>query len=278
MYEFRIFEEYAHHLFAANEGKRLGELARKVVLPPDDPRFKRIGELNALFKKERKDFFFAGWDIRRRYTADTLKRAKLFLLCRIATFEPAGEKCGTQYDELTACPNCKSGAKQVSSLFLDWKRIPKSKDIARTIAGEIVVSNRMLDLFNRHSITGANFGPVCHRPVSSAESKEWFQLLVKSCDAEVAAPTKTGINPFDEDMEGQYRCSRGDLIGLARLSEVSISCSSYNGSDIVASRQFVGTRRGLLRPEPFLLISPRLQRLIKEEKLTGCEFEVAHLV
>lgn len=287
LYEFRVQEQHASLLFAPNEGKKLGwtkqfgdkfVTVRRVELSPDDPKFKRVGELNALIKKEPHGFFFAGWKIRRGYTTAELEKAQVFLLCHLATFEPAGEECGTQYDESSACPSCKSGARQVSPLFLDWKRIPKSKDIARTIAGEIVVSKQMAELFERHSITGAGFGPVCHRPVSSAESKDWFQLLVKSCDAEVTAPTKTGINPFDEDATGQYRCSRGDLIGLARLSEVSISRSSYNGSDIVASRQFAGTRRGLLRPERFLLVSPKLRQVIKEAKLTGCEFEVAHFV
>lgn len=277
-YEFRIWEKYAGRLFEPHEGERLGKLTRKVELPIDDPKFKQVGELNAFLKKEHNNFFFAGWDIRRRYTADEVRHAKLFLLCHIATFEPAGEECGTQYDESSACPNCKSGAKQVSPLFLDWKRIPKSKDIARTIAGEIVVSKCMVDLFNRHSITGAHFGPVCQHPGSSTESKDWFQLLIKSCDAEVTAPTKMGVNPFDEDTAGQYRCSRGDLIGLARLSEVSISHLSYGGFDIVASRQFVGTRRGSLRPERFLLVSPRLQQVIREEKLKGCELEIAYLV
>jgi hypothetical protein len=287
IYEFRVQEKHASRLFAPNEGKKLGwtkqfgdkfVTARKVELSADDPKLKRVGELEELIKKEPHDFFFAGWTIHRRYTVEDLAKAKLFLLCRIATFEPAGEECGTQYDESSACPRCRSGAKQVSPLFLDWKRIPKSKDIARTIAGEIVVSKRMVDLFDRYSMTGATFGPVCHRPASSAESRDWFQLLVKSCDAEVAPPTKTGVNPFDEDASGQYRCSRGDLIGLARLSEVSIYRSSYNGSDIIASRQFVGTRRGLLRPERFLLVSPKLRQLIKDEKLTGCEFEIAHFV
>jgi len=287
IYEFRVQEKYASRLFAPNEGKKLGwtkqfgdkfVTVRKVELFANDPKFKRVGELEALIKKEPRGFFFAGWDIRRRYTTDEVAQAKLFLLFRIVTFEPAGEECGTQYDELSACPICKSGAKQVSPLFLDWKRIPKSKDIARTIAGEIVVSKRMVELFERHSITGAKFGSVCHRPASSAESKGWFQLMVQSCDAEITAPTKTGVNPFDGDTEGKYRCSRGDLIGLARLSEVSISRSSYNGFDIVASRQFVGTRRGLLRPERVLLVSPKLQQVIKEEKIKGCELEIAHLV
>jgi hypothetical protein len=287
VYEFRVREKYAGRLFGPNEGKKLGwtkqfgdefVTVRKVELDANDPKFKRVGELNALIKKDRSDFFFAGWDIHRRYTADDVGQAKLFLLCRIATFEPTGEECGTRYDESSACPNCKSGAKQVSPLFLDWKRIPKNKDIARTIAGEIVVSKRVADLFDRHSITGAKFGPVFYRPASSAESKDWFQLLTESCEAEVTAPTKAGTNPFDEDTKGQFRCSNGDLIGLARLSEVSISHSSYNGFDIVASRQFVGTRGGLLRPERFLLVSPKLQQVIREKKLKGCKLEVAHLV
>ncbi|HWD92516.1 MAG TPA: hypothetical protein VG938_09210 [Verrucomicrobiae bacterium] len=287
IYEFRVQEKYASQLFEPNEGEKLGwtkqfgdkfVTVRKIKLTADDPKFNRIGELNALIQKRRGDFFFAGWEIQRRYTAADVLKAKLFLLCSIATFEPAGEECGTQYDESLACPSCKSGARQVSPLFLDWKRIPKSKDIARTIAGEIVMSKRMVDLCDKHSITGAKFGPVCHSLASNTESKDWFQLLVKSCEAEITAPTKMGVNPFDEDMAGQYRCPRADLIGLARLSEVSISRSSHNGFDIVASRQFVGTRRGLLRPERLLLVSPKLRRVIKEEKLTGCEFEVAHFV
>jgi hypothetical protein len=287
VYEFRVREEYASCLFGPNEGEKLGwtklfgdkfVTVRKVELSADDPKLKRVGELNSLIKKERNDFFFAGWDIRRHYTASDIGHTKLFLLCRITTFEPAGEECGTCYDESSACPSCKNGAKQVSPLFLDWKRIPKSKDIARTIAGEIVVSKRVAGLFDRHSITGAKFGPVCHRPASSAESKDWFQLLIMSCEAEIVAPTKVGVNPFDEDIAGQYRCSHGDLMGLARLTEVSINHSSYNGFDIAASRQFVGTRRGLLRPERFLVVSPKLHQVIKEEKLKGCELEIAHLV
>jgi hypothetical protein len=132
-------------------------------------------------------------------------------------------------------------------------------------------------LFKKYSITGADFGSVRHRPASSAESKDWFQLLVKSCGAEVTKPTKVGINPFDEDSGGQYRCRLGDLIGLSRLSEVSIDRLSYNGLDIVATRQFLGRRVGLLRPQRLLLISPKLQKMINEEKLKGFKFEIAHL-
>ncbi len=286
-FEFRVREKYAGRLFAPNEGKKLGwtkqfgdkfVTVRKVELSADDPKFKRVCELNDLIKKDGTDYFFAGWDIHRRYTAEDFEKAELFLIHHISTFEPAGEECGTQYDESTACKHCQAGASQVTPLFLDWKRIPKSKDIARTIAGEIVVSRRLMELFDRHSITGAKFLPIRHRPASSAESKDWFQFVAESSDAVIAAPTKTGIHPFDEDMAGECRCPLKDLIGLNRLSEVWISRSSYNGSDIVASRQFIGVRRGLLRPERLLFVSPKLRQLIEKEKVKGCKLEVAHLI
>jgi hypothetical protein len=282
-----VREKYAGLLFGPNEGKKLGwdkifgdkfVTIRKVELASDNLKLKRVGELRTLIQKEHNDLFFAGWNIHRRYAAEELEKAELLLLHQISTFEPAGEECGTQYDEAVACPHCKAGAEQISPLFLDWNRMPKGKDIARTIAGEIVVSRRLVELFERHSITGAEFQPIRCRPVSSAESKDWFQLIINSCGAKVVPPTRTGINPFDEDIAGEYRCPLGNLIGLARLSEVWISRSSYTGTDIVASSQFIGIRRGLLRPERFLLISPKLQQLIENERLKGCKIEVAHLV
>jgi hypothetical protein len=286
VYEFRVREKYASRLFAPNEGKKLGwtkqfgdkfVTIRKVELTADDPKFKQVGELNDLIKKDGTDFFFAGWDIHRHYTGDELEKAELFLVHHISTFEPPGESCGTQYDESTACKHCKAGAQQLTPLFLDWKQFPKSKDIARTIAGEIVVSRRLVEIFKQHSVTGAEFLPIRNRPASSAESKDWFQFVADSSDALIIAPTKTGIHPFDEDILGKFRCPFNDLIE-DRLSEVWISRSSYNRSDIVASRQFIGVRRGLLRPERLLFISPKLRRVIEEEKIKGCKLEVAHLL
>lgn len=286
-YEFRVREKYAAKLFEPGEGQKLGwtkefgdkfVTVRKVKLTTADPKFERIGELNGLFRKGGNDFFFAGWDVERTYNANDIANAQLFLLCKIFTFEPAGEECGTRYDDALGCAVCKSGGSQVSPLYLDWKRIPKSKDIARTIANEIVVSRRWVEICEQHSISGARFVPVRSSRDMSADSTDRFQLIVESCDSEVVLPTRMGINPFDDDAKGEYRCPNGDLIGLARLSELSIRRATYNGSDIVATLQFAGTRRGLLRPERFILASPKLRQVIIDNKLTGCEFEVVHML
>lgn len=192
-------------------------------------------------------------------------------------FEPAGEERGTKYDESSACPNCGAGAKQVGSLVLDLKRIPKGKDIAKTIAGEVVVSRRVAELFARNGVTGVALGPVRLSAASSAESKDWFQLIVPASDAEIIAPTRVGIDPFNDDPTGECRCSVGDLIGLNLLSEVTIRATTRGDSDFVSSRQFIGVRRGLLRPERVILISPKVWRLIESERIKGVDVEVAHL-
>lgn len=166
----------------------------------------------------------------------------------------------------------------MSDLFLDWKRIPKNKDVSRTIAGEIVVSARLVELFRQQGITGTEFRAVRQSPASSAESKDWFHLVVQSSEANIASPTRAGIDPFDDDAAGECRCPQGDLIGLNLLSEVSVKAATRGAADIVCTRQFIGARRGLLRPERIILISPKVWLRLESEKLKGWEVDVAHLV
>jgi hypothetical protein len=275
--EFRVVEEFAPKLFAPTEGKRLGDSVRQVEVATNDPRFDAIGRLQKETRERTDRSFFYGWILRRRYSKAEKEAAALFKLKVTSTFEPAGEECGTKYDESTACPRCGAGARQTTPLYLPEKRIPKSKDISRTIAGEIVVSRRVVELFTRHGITGAELSPVRSSPSSSAESKDWFQLTVRSTNAEVAAPTRVGIDPFDDDEKGECRCPLGDLIGLNVLSEVSIKSASRDDADIISTRQFVGMRRGLLRPERIILVSQKVRQMIESEKLKGVEIEVAHV-
>lgn len=295
--EFRVVERYAPLLFRDNEGVTLGDSIRKVEIDINDPRYPRIGELQREIDSKEGRSFFHGWRIRHHYSNAEYKSAKLFHLEIKSTFEPAGEECGTKYDESAACDHvfdpelemdvsghrttipastCGVGARQVSDLFLDWKRIPKTRDIARTIAGEVVVSRRVVELFHRHGIQGTELRPVRHRPASSAESNDWFQLCVQSGEVEITGPTKAGINPFDEDPRGRYRCPLAHVIGLNLLSDVWLSRESYSGCDMVASKQFIGCRRGLLRAERLLFISPKLRELLMHEKMKGFQIEVAH--
>ena len=341
-YELRVVEDFAGRLFGPDEGKNIGsKIVRLIELSGDDPRLPKIGEMQRLIYEESGRAFFHGWIIRRRYTDEELASAACFHLAISTVFEPAGEECGTKYDESTACPKCGAGATQVSDLRLDMRKVPKNKDIARTIADEIIVSQRLAEKMIDAGLTGFELRPARHkaryeddpidlRQVSTgreilakaeaagfphptgrfyvwlnrAENRAlfdqaraenaalkgeedrrkgdplpvWHQLVVTSNTAEIIAPTRVGINPFDDDSKGECRCVLGDLIGLNLLSEVSVNAASRGDADIVCSRQFIGTRRGLLRPSRVILISPKFWKLVKSENLKGVDIEVAHLV
>jgi hypothetical protein len=276
--QFRIDEQFAPMLFSESEGKRLGDSVRKVDIPTNDPRFKRIGELQTELLRSKGKPFFYGWKLTRNRPAKEVESAQIFHLRVASVFEPAGEECGTKYDETAACSKCGAGAKQEGPLLLDVKRIPKGKDFAKSIAGEVVVSRRVTELFAQHGIRGATLHPVRAKGAKSLEPSGWSQLVVRSTEAEIVAPTRVGNDPFDDDPKNEYRCPQGHLLGLNLLSELSIIAATVGESDIVASRQFIGVRRGLLRPERVILVSPKLWRLIDSERLKGCEVEVAHLV
>jgi hypothetical protein len=340
--EFRIPEGNAARFLSKQDGKIIGTSSvRKVLAEVGSPLYNRIGELQIKFYKKKKDFFFLGWHIYREYTKQELSDATLLHLMITSTFEPAGEECGTVYDESSVCPYCKVGRKQTTYLFLDYRKIPKNKDIARTIADEWVISQRLAQLFMEHEITGCELRPVRHKAyykedaidprqletgrtliklaegqgihypdwefmvwinkseqaalvqkmdqeyASKQTAKErrtakkypqWYQLVVTSKPIIVSGQTRFGIDPFDEDAKGENRCPNNHLGGLNRLSEIIVEEGSWDGSDIVPTDKFVGTRRGLLTPAPRLLVSQRLYRLFQSENVKGCKFEVAYSI
>ncbi|XXF78577.1 hypothetical protein P2318_02120 [Myxococcaceae bacterium GXIMD 01537] len=276
--ELRVREEEARQFFRPDEGVVLpvGDI-RKVVLPLDDERLVRIGELDRELMRTTNRSFFFGWEIRRRYSPAEIRAAELFRLFPQATFEPSGEECGTRYDESTACPHCGAGAVQASELALDLRRIPKKADIARTIADELVVSARLSEALRSRGITGADFRPVKQAGTKGRVSQDWFQLVVTARPVDVVKPTVAGIDPFDLDEPGEHRCPLGHVAGLNLLSELHVDRSGLDGSDVTQTRQLFGRRTGLLRPRPLLLITPKLRALLAELNVKRLKVEVAHL-
>jgi hypothetical protein len=287
--ELRIPEEKAGRVLSPTEGIGLGKPVpwiRKVTIPLQDS---RAAELNAVA---------LGWQIRRTYTAKELAAAELLHLEITSTFEPAGEECGTVYDETSAChyredqtfpmtipgggagsiveQRCGAGRKQVSELRLNLRRVPKGKDLCRTIADEWLVSERLAVLLGDAGATGFELHPV-HHLSETAPSTSWYQLVIAEPRIRVVSPTVAGIRPFDLDVAGAYRCPLGHVIGLNLLSELHVSRDDWTGNDLVCTREEVGVRRGLLVPAPLLLVSQRVRGLLGEQGVKGCRLEVAYL-
>jgi hypothetical protein len=279
--EFRIDERKARRFLDPEEGDLLGGDVRKLVVETSDPSFAKVGRIHRELREREDTNFFSSWGIRRKYTQAEMEAAELFSLRIRATVEPEGERCGTQYDDSAGCPHCGVGARQLNELRLESNRLPRGKELARTIADcEVLFSARLVEAFQKHGLVGARFLPVLNKGGKSTLSA-WYQLEVSSRPLEVLEPTRFGINPFDLDEAGEYRCPLGHVAGLNLLSELWVKRESYDGSDICATRQHVGMRSrqgGVFRPYPLLLISPRLRRLLGEMRAKGCEWEVAHLV
>lgn len=271
--EFRVPEENAAEFLPAGLGTRLGWI-RKIELRSDDLLVAKVRRLERDFSARGKSFFY-GWEIRRHYSRSELNSAEFLHVWPKRVFEPAGEMCGTEYDESKAYPECGAGAVQKTPLFLDARRIPRRLDFARTIAGEIVVSARVRDVFLEKGLVGGEFDPVRQSNKGGTPSSEHFQLKVAGPTVELDRSTRTGGNLFDET--GYGRCPRGHVAGLNLLSEVHIQRGSLVAADVMVTKQMVGVRRGLLRPRPILLLSPKAWRAVEDSKLKGLAVEVAHV-
>ena len=302
--ELRVKEQHAEQVFGQYEGWMLDEHIRRIVISTDDPRLPRIREIQERLN-ERDDALFFGWRLTRAYEKQEMDEAQLFRLITPSVFEPTGEQCGTVYDESSACKHvfrefdilrpdgtkshyidsCSVGAKQSTDLFIETRKLPKHKDIATTIAGEIVVSYRMTQILRESGLSGFELRPVRDKSerqenLSAARKhrmgEPWSQLFVTSAPVSVSPETRFGKNFFDPDAEGIYRCPYGHVAGLNLLSEVTVLAVDLDRSDVFQTKQHHGIHRNLLRPSAPILITQRFYHLLRDRKARGYKVEVAH--
>lgn len=279
IFEFRINYDFASRLFKESEGKDLGQLTKSVKviqITRDDSRFSKIPIIDKEINEKFNRAFYYGWNIYRKYTTKELQEAYLLRVKIKTTFEPAGEECGTVYDESKACEICGTNRKQIGPLKLKKGSIPK-KDITGTIAGEVVVSEKFKDAFERYNLQGLTFEKV----LLGESISNMYQPTTNSPELALTERTVAGINPFDlSGSEGVeiYKCPKGHTLGLNLLSEAYVEKSSaISEYDFFATKQKIGVKRGLLRPQPLYLCSQAFRKMIEKEKLSGFEFEIAQL-
>ncbi len=116
-----------------------------------------------------------------------------------------------------------------------------------------------------------------HLSRSNISMPKWYQLVITSHPLQTIKPTKFGIRPFDDDLDGRFRCPLGHTSGLNLLSELWLLKDDWDGSDICQTKDMVGVRRGLLVPRSLLLISSRLYKLLEKENIHGYKVEIAHI-
>jgi hypothetical protein len=185
--------------------------------------------------------------------------------------------------------------KQISPLRINVSKLSK-KDIQKTFSDETIISKRLKEILEKNKVTGCKIDPV-YRPVKIKESaedvdyysdekklsKDFYQLnVVPTCGYSVP-PTKFGIkfhkleledqlepNPlYDKVIEG-FRTTAGPGIGTSFY----FNRKNWPNTDFAKTSQF----RSLQYLHPFIIISQRLYRILKENKVSGFEAEPAYFV
>ncbi len=116
----------------------------------------------------------------------------------------AGLSLGTHYDLTHACPNCKTGAKLVSPLYVDhdgMAKIRKHRAI-RTMDGDILVDGGMVKKLKDAGVTGiSGFGDVRARK----ENGKWIEVARDQILIEHVLPPMRGEFKAAAEDE-RYRC------------------------------------------------------------------------
>jgi hypothetical protein len=153
-----------------------------------------------------------------------------------------------------------------SAQFYSWLNQPDQRELLTRVTDEHVEVKRLRELWRPRKL-GA-----------------WFQLLPTSQPLPTIAPTRFGLSPFDDDLEQRHVCARHQK-GFRLLSELYLNQAIWDGSDVVQTAEVIGGGSGQVysiaikrRPHPLLLISQRMWRLLRENKVSNFRVEVAHLV
>ncbi len=268
--ELRIPESRASRILGPSEGDVIGGIARRISLPLSSPRFEELSAINHEMQ-QRDEVLITSWNIRRSYSDREMSQAELVRLIPGSTVEPAGEECGTIYNESESCEFCGVGRIQENELHLDAHKL--RGHFVETIAkDEWAISQNWVEILRTHAGSSALF------PIRSShkETSDWMQLRANEVEsiARVSPDTRFGISPFDFDDAGRFRCPLGHVAGLNILSQTVVQRDSLTGAGIYVSDKYVGVRQGLLRPYRLLIVDSAVWRELAAVGMSGWAYEV----
>lgn len=288
---FRINKEKLNLLDANIQGTAGDHSFATIVLPLDNNNKDSRHQIEEIVDGRA----YYDWDVFYKYTDEEIAEARLFRVRINKTVEPCGEECGTVYDDGPSCPICGAGRVQKGPLILSKLPSLGKVDVCKTIGGEIIVSKRFQKLVGKYSLQGMIFLPILVKGIPSPHA---MQLTVKD-SVIVSHETRFGIDYFDSvnipcsderkinicgheiTMSKEiYVCPNQDLMGLNLLSELYINEESYlsHSFDLARTAQYVGVKRGMLRPEPLYVCTKEFYEMVKHEKILGMDFEIAKIV
>lgn len=241
----------------------LNQIFVDVKLDQDDERAAKVFELLRQYGVEFKSFTYT------EYSEEDLQNARLLQVRPDPDVDVfAGLRFGTDYDLTNACPNCKTGAKQTSVLYVkndDLKTIRKHRAV-QTFTHEILVDGGMRKKLVDAGITGISFGDVRARH----ENKKWTQVARDQVLVEhTMPPMRANFTARDEQFLCKV-CRRGGRMDFPK--------KPYREEDLVGMQDFNLTwewfgefwpenkekRCDANWPSPDVLVTPKVMNIFRD--------------
>ena len=200
------------------------------------------------------------------YTKAELENAK-YLNIRLDSYCSSFPKeYGTIYSYDCKCKCCGSGKEQVSELIIDKTKMGK-KDISKTYDHDVIVSQKLHDIFLENNITGASFREVRHRSKKMKDEPVLYQLLATS-----NLPPMNNKSVFYKEKFCEC-CQKSGLFlqTLPHYTEEALK----EAKDINYTYEYFG---GGWAGSPYIIVSQKVYRLIRDNKIKNIVFDIVEIV
>jgi hypothetical protein len=213
----------------------------------------------------------------RVFAAREIEQAPLlWMFLKTAERGFGGPRYGTRYDLSSACPQCGTGAIQVSPLRLNPSEIGRVRDVFQTLDHEYLISAPLAKALGEASLTGLDL----RQAQSSVDSTDlsWFQLVAKNELPPLSSRTKGLIreNPCTGcGRDGYYNTVREPTALVYEFKDVETEGLPD------ASHTYEHFGKSVLR-EPFseshlaaplLIVKPSVYRAFRAQRVRGLSFE-----
>lgn len=173
---------------------------------------------------------------------------------------------GTKYDMSEACPHCGTGARQVSTLYVDGEDLPKIRKhrAIGSTAAHVLVDGGMVKKLKDAAVTGISFGEVRAR----LKNGKWTSVAREQILIEhIMPPMRVALTADDE----QYMCKV-----CRRGGRMSLKGKIYREEDLVGMKDFnlrwewfgefrtADERYGILRSRPSILVTPKVMNIFRD--------------
>jgi hypothetical protein len=214
------------------------------------------------------------------YSPDEICAAPLLLFsCKKTPRGYGGTRHGTEYDLSNACPECDTGAIQVSPLFLEAKDFPKKGDIFCTFSGETLVSQQLREALEREELNGLEL----RRAIAVKKGPvPWFQIIASQVLPRMGPATKGVIRDSHRLSQPCQLCQRDGFFGTVKVPMQIV----YDANDIDAAslpdimKTWEGFGKSVVNEGTHkrwfavhqLIVKQRFREVFEQLKVKGVEF------